>query len=59
MFCHHLIESGKVQDLDLYHQKVLIKFDKILRNVQVYFLARFVFLLIIPKLSCTLTDSAW
>ena len=38
MFCHHLIEFGKVQDLDLYHQKVLIKFDKILRNVQVYFL---------------------
>ena len=38
MFCHHLIKFGKVQDLDLYHQKVLIKFDKILRNVQVYFL---------------------
>ena len=40
MFCHHLIEFDKVQDLGLYHQKVLIKFDKILRNVQVYFLVQ-------------------
>ena len=27
-----LIGFEKAQDLDLYHQKVLIKFDKILRN---------------------------
>ena len=26
MFCHHLVEFDKIQDLDLYHQKVLIKF---------------------------------
>ena len=66
MFCHHLIEFDKVQDLGLYNRKVLIKFDINFKKCAGLFLsldiakkARFVFLLIITKLSSSLTDSAW
>ena len=38
MFFHQWIAFGKGQGLSLYYQKVVIKFEKILKTIKVYFL---------------------